>query len=277
MPFFNIAIKLIIAFFLILNFSLLNMRLFYVLYIDNRDRRWDVSLLLLMLLFNVITAVTCCKTNDVSFSLQKADVLVRFILACFMLYVLARTTAMFSPRRLAQVMAFVCLITYGCLFCGEFYTGKELTRFINYFMILTSFPAAAIVARLVAEQENMPYRGLIRNYPDEAAMGLLVCTLAVIDWFGAYPVTDFICLNTAVFFISSNDDNKELVQLNMKKFNLTTRQTEIVLLLLKGYTYRRIGEVLFISEKTVNNHIQNIYEKTGATNKLDMARILNGG
>jgi len=47
--------------------------------------------------------------------------------------------------------------------------------------------------------------------------------------------------------------------------------------LLKGYTYRRIGEVLFISEKTVNNHIQNIYEKTGATNKLDMARILNGG
>jgi DNA-binding NarL/FixJ family response regulator len=42
---------------------------------------------------------------------------------------------------------------------------------------------------------------------------------------------------------------------------LTARETEILKLVAKGYRYREIAEKLFISVKTVQNHVQNILTK----------------
>ncbi|MDO3641526.1 LuxR C-terminal-related transcriptional regulator [Mucilaginibacter sp. L3T2-6] len=64
--------------------------------------------------------------------------------------------------------------------------------------------------------------------------------------------------------------NSETFEINCQRYQLTKRQVEIVLLLRRGHSYKNIAEGLFISEKTVNNHIQNIYEKIGASNKVEL-------
>ena len=47
----------------------------------------------------------------------------------------------------------------------------------------------------------------------------------------------------------------------MNKNILTTREQEVFSLLVKNYTTRQIADKLFISEKTVRNHISNVMQK----------------
>lgn len=58
-------------------------------------------------------------------------------------------------------------------------------------------------------------------------------------------------------------------------FNFTTREKEIISYLAKGYTYKEIGETLFISDRTVGKHVSNIYAKTGVNQKYDLLGKLN--
>jgi DNA-binding NarL/FixJ family response regulator len=57
---------------------------------------------------------------------------------------------------------------------------------------------------------------------------------------------------------------------NCKLYNLTNREIEIFKLMIKGITYKTIANNLFISDRTVTKHIQNIFEKTGVSNKVEM-------
>jgi DNA-binding CsgD family transcriptional regulator len=61
---------------------------------------------------------------------------------------------------------------------------------------------------------------------------------------------------------------------NSRQFNLTNREKEIVKLIFQGYTYKQIGEELFIAERTVAKHVQNIFEKVRVTNKMELCRKL---
>ena len=52
---------------------------------------------------------------------------------------------------------------------------------------------------------------------------------------------------------------------------LTRREVEVLRLVCGGKTDREIGEELFISIKTVGNHVSNILNKTGAVNRTEAA------
>lgn len=56
--------------------------------------------------------------------------------------------------------------------------------------------------------------------------------------------------------------------------NLTTRETEIVVLVRLGRRYKEIADLLFISEKTVDSHMQNIYAKMSVRNKVALLNKL---
>ena len=55
---------------------------------------------------------------------------------------------------------------------------------------------------------------------------------------------------------------------NIRLLGLTNREIEIAKLIVKGKTYREIANELFISEKTVTKHIQNMFEKATVSNKV---------
>jgi DNA-binding NarL/FixJ family response regulator len=53
---------------------------------------------------------------------------------------------------------------------------------------------------------------------------------------------------------------------------LTPRETEVLKLVAKGYTYREIAEKLFLSTKTVQNHVQNILTKLQLRKRYELMR-----
>ncbi len=57
---------------------------------------------------------------------------------------------------------------------------------------------------------------------------------------------------------------------------LTTRQSEILALLLEGKTNKEIGQELRISPRTVEDHRSDIYVRTGEDNILTIAHRIYG-
>lgn len=52
---------------------------------------------------------------------------------------------------------------------------------------------------------------------------------------------------------------------------LSTREREIVGLIAQGFKNRDMAERLFISEQTVKNHLHNIFDKLGVSDRLELA------
>ena len=53
---------------------------------------------------------------------------------------------------------------------------------------------------------------------------------------------------------------------------LTPRENEVLKFVAKGYTYKEIGERLFVSTKTVQNHVQNILTKLQMKKRYELMR-----
>jgi DNA-binding CsgD family transcriptional regulator len=69
---------------------------------------------------------------------------------------------------------------------------------------------------------------------------------------------------------------EEIFQRNVAAFGLSAREVEVLLLILDGHTYKSAGETLFISEKTVDSHMRNVYSKVGVRNKISLYHKLYG-
>jgi DNA-binding NarL/FixJ family response regulator len=52
---------------------------------------------------------------------------------------------------------------------------------------------------------------------------------------------------------------------------LSNREKQVVQLVVQGYRNREIGQELFISDQTVKNHLRNIFDKLGVSDRLELA------
>ena len=69
--------------------------------------------------------------------------------------------------------------------------------------------------------------------------------------------------------ISDIDPKKDLIT----AFALTAREAEILIWLSRGKTNRDIGDILSISARTVNKHLEQIFQKLGVDNRTSAAVI----
>jgi DNA-binding NarL/FixJ family response regulator len=53
---------------------------------------------------------------------------------------------------------------------------------------------------------------------------------------------------------------------------ITRREHEVIEALVEGATAREVAEALGLSFHTVRTHIRNIYEKTGAANRIELLK-----
>lgn len=87
----------------------------------------------------------------------------------------------------------------------------------------------------------------------------------------------------AAGYISKSIDSKSLIEKicqinnglctgdeNIIENPLTKREEEVLKALLTGETNTQIAQDLFISERTLYHHIENIYEKLGVENKVEL-------
>jgi len=57
----------------------------------------------------------------------------------------------------------------------------------------------------------------------------------------------------------------------LKGNDLTPRERQVARLTVAGHTAREIGAQLFISPRTVETHLANVYAKLGVRSKIDLA------
>jgi DNA-binding CsgD family transcriptional regulator len=56
---------------------------------------------------------------------------------------------------------------------------------------------------------------------------------------------------------------------------LTARERDIAALAAKGSSSKDIADQLFLSVRTVNNHLQNVYSKLGVSGRRQLASALD--
>jgi DNA-binding CsgD family transcriptional regulator/tellurite resistance protein TehA-like permease len=109
-----------------------------------------------------------------------------------------------------------------------------------------------------------------------------VPSLAVYDFLELFSLpTYFFVINALSIVLSIRYFNQppylagsQLTEHFKNSFAITDREGEIISLLAKGESYNQIAETLFISYKTVDNHVRNIYQKTAVRNRVQLINLL---
>ena len=59
-----------------------------------------------------------------------------------------------------------------------------------------------------------------------------------------------------------------------RRFQISSREREVIVLLNQGLGNREIAQKLFVSVATVKTHVHNVYEKTGAKSRYELFRLV---
>lgn len=84
-----------------------------------------------------------------------------------------------------------------------------------------------------------------------------------------YKGDTYIQPNLATLLVKSSNDNR--ISRNELIESLTKREYEVLTLIAEGLNNKEIAERLFISEKTVKNHVSNIFRKIGVNDRVQAA------
>ncbi|GGW45333.1 response regulator [Arenibacter certesii] len=79
---------------------------------------------------------------------------------------------------------------------------------------------------------------------------------------GGAPMTSSIAAQVLKMF-------QETHQVKYQEYNLSERENQVLHLLVEGYSYKMIGNELFIAIDTVRSHIKKIYEKLHVNSKSE--------
>jgi DNA-binding CsgD family transcriptional regulator len=60
----------------------------------------------------------------------------------------------------------------------------------------------------------------------------------------------------------------------IRYFNISPREKEIIDRLMEGSAYKQIGDILFISPRTVESHVYRIFKKCGVSNKIELINLI---
>ncbi len=60
----------------------------------------------------------------------------------------------------------------------------------------------------------------------------------------------------------------------LRKYGISARERELIGRMLRGENNQAMGEALFISPKTVENHVYSIYQKTGVKNRVQLINLI---
>jgi DNA-binding NarL/FixJ family response regulator len=120
------------------------------------------------------------------------------------------------------------------------------------------FPDTYIIMQTVFEDDENIFNCILagahgyiskRDSPEKLIEGITEVTG------GGAPMTPVIASRILNLF------RKEFIKVDQQLFDLSKREIEILTNLVKGLSHKMIGDKLFISVFTVNNHVKRIYRK----------------
>ncbi len=130
---------------------------------------------------------------------------------------------------------------------------------VKTIMLTAQIERAEIVTAL-----QLGARGVVLK---EAATQMLLKSIRyVMDgqyWVGREGVSDLV--QTLRQMMTSDEDGRK------PHFGLTKRELDVVGAIVAGYANKEIARKFSISEDTVKHHLTNIFDKTGVSNRLELA------
>lgn len=139
---------------------------------------------------------------------------------------------------------------------------KDLKKYIIFFMTIT-----IIFFPLLTAEYLRPYISFFKNFS-------FFKLLAMPTYF--FMINIGTLTFTYKYFNSpAYLDNNKLTKYFIQKYHITNKETEVIELILLGLTYKEISEKLFVSKKTVDNHIQSIYKKLGVKSKIQLSNLIH--
>lgn len=114
------------------------------------------------------------------------------------------------------------------------------------------------------------FTGIMLN--DKIILLVTVCGVCFVATF-----VIFFMLYNKLFLPASDpisSDEERLTEF-IRKYELSSRETEVLNLIIDGATNGEISGKLFISENTVKFHVRNILKKTGCANRSELLAVLN--
>jgi DNA-binding CsgD family transcriptional regulator len=87
-----------------------------------------------------------------------------------------------------------------------------------------------------------------------------------------------------LLIVLREESHATVIEALMTAFQLTTREAEVLYWVIYGKTNRDIGEILDSSHRTVNKHLEHVFEKLGVETRtaaaavaMQKVRILSSG
>lgn len=165
---------------------------------------------------------------------------------------------------------------------------------IEFFIIVLSVHCSALLFAERSKIASIPWRRL------QTAIGVMLIVLPIVEFLdygrcnmftddprprndGIVFMVSAVFANIALLFglfgslAGATGQAKHGIPLVAGKvYGLSPRETEICGQLLRGMTNREIGEALFISTRTVDAHMRKIFQKCGASSRLELIHLMEG-
>ncbi len=194
----------------------------------------------------LLPAVSCLILNVINlFARISFDILkISVYFACLLL--------------VASIIYIFCLILYNLKGQNDPLRKKAL-KLILFFIVLYS-PFA------VVDSFYDYFMFIFRHLPDGFSFSAPY-----------YFILNLVCLLLAGrYLLAGRAPERDLSEVVLDKYNVTAREREVAIFIMKGMSNKQISDKAFISMTTVKTHIYNLFQKTGARNRVELINILKG-
>lgn len=272
--------------------------LFYLQKPFETKRLYYLILLFLLLIYNVTGGLFPDPNLPISIILQ--NILAYgggFLFACYQPYYFYKAYKLTTLRYHATYGVPLFLITpYLLFFVIEYSLYGDLDRTVKQGIFIPGI-YAVILAIAILRSIRLKFRE-DRAYSTEiiliyAALVPWVC-MPVFSFFKISQLIEVLVMNGGFILITiifikqmislARNNELRLRQIqegtllskedkfsnNCKRLDLTVREIEIVAMIGQGKKYREIADALFISDKTVAKHVQNMFSKARVSNKTQL-------
>ncbi len=283
-------------FLLILAYSLGLVTLFVQFICYSRKIEFKETIFLSFSFLALITAITSTYFYADSYQNSVRGI---FLIGAILLVALATPLNVFKERQItisATKKMTLILFSIGLFILTIFSYFFNFMEALEY--IVGAYLIISIVYSMILIRRTKPSLRVKHREKNERRVALLcLCILPISFVFDYFPeYFTFLEFNQGnplkftiplLFIIIASgklvDDIKRLSlfkpevekkEQNMKNYNFTKREKEIVDLIISGATYNQISEQLFISLPTVKTHVSNIYRKAEVNNKIGLLNLV---
>lgn len=299
---FGTQIHVVTFIFILLETGMFIFQLFYYLFRpQDRQRLWYLILLALMLFYNITGGLFPDPAIPIAVSLQTMLAYGSgFLMASYFPFYFYKAFNLDALRWHAFYgVSLFLFLPYVLFFVIDYAIYGNLKADLKYGMI-APFIYAMVLLRVIFQAIRDKHRKErnAHQYLEEMAMYAAVTPWASLAFFGlveSNQLIEVLCTNTGIIGISFlfiwrsiksarleytrltelvRQEGNSVFEDMCRYYRLTDREIEIVLLVRQGFTYKQISEKLFIAGKTVQNHVQHIFEKTHVRNKVALIQKL---